>query len=67
MVARLILLALLAAAIIYVLRRSMPGLFYDPRWRILLSGAGLVLLQQVLRRHGLTLLTRLWSALRLFR
>ena len=34
---------------------------------LLLSGASLVLLQQFLRRHGLTLLSRLWAALRIFR
>jgi hypothetical protein len=67
MVARLVLLALLVVAVIYVLRRTLPGLYYDPRWRMLLSGAGLVLVQQFLRRHGLTLLSRLWAALRIFR
>lgn len=67
MIIRLVLLALVAAGIIYVLRRIAPGLFYNPRMRLLFSGLGFVLLRRLLFRHGAPLFTRLLAALRLFR
>ncbi len=67
MVTRLILLAVLIIAVLYVLRRILPPLARDPRWRLLLSGMGLLVLRQLLRRQGPVLLARLLAALRLFR
>lgn len=67
MVLRLALIALAVILAWMFLRRVLPRLAHDPRWRYLLSGVGRQAIRLFLLRRGLPILWRLFRSLRFFR
>lgn len=64
---RLLVVALLVAAVIYLLRQYVPALRRAPLIRAVLSTGGLLALRLWLRRYGLPLLLQALRSLRFFR